>query len=487
MRKQAKFYVILGMMSLMLSGCGQKEVVYDTESTTTVENSESSSEAPANATLKGELGIGEDATWKETIQMVGGSADFKTSITVPETQNMYTVTAKEYYLTSEDKKKIAEYFMDADSIRVDKDVSVTKESLQDRINMYEQAIAEGKYPKYQMIMPMDAYEQFVYSTFDYIQVPTDQEKASYEKEISRLTGLVNEAPAAADLDELSGDYVAEAYKGKKNDVEYAISFFHDETRNRSAWSLQAVDKNHFLQIDIKDDEFTCWELGAGIEDGFVPSNNLCQLTPEEAKEQAKKLCEDLGMYHMVPVTANPAQWDNGSVKELNGYLVRLVRQIEGVPVDFTTYLDDETYLDGENAMLPYSTECVEVCLNDKGIISVFCKGILKEEQMSEPVKLLGIDEVQEVFRQELKSETKGYIEGWQTLELSYVRVKNDEDPNQFTYIPAWRLRINATQAGFAMASTRHFVWINAIDGSRIDMDANGAPTLFYAYGLGDYE
>lgn len=487
MRKHTKFYVILGLMSLMLFGCGEKEVVYDEENVTTAENSESNSEVSTNETLKDELGIGEDATWKENIQMAGGSVEFKTSITVPDTQDMYTVKAKEYYLTSEDKKKITEYFMDPDSIRVDKDAAITKETIQNSIHIYEQAIAEGKYPKFQMIMPMDAYEQFVYSTFDYIQVPTDQEKASYEKEISRLTGLVNEAPAAADLDELSGDYLAEAYRGKKNDVEYAISFFNDETRNRSAWSLQAVDKNYFLEIDIKDDEFTCWELGAGIEDGFVPSNNLCQLTPEEAKEQAKKLCEDLGMYHMMPVTANPAQWDNGSVKELNGYCVRLVRHIEGVPVDFTTYVDDETYLDGENAMLPYSRECVEVCLNDKGIISVFCKGMLQEEQMSEPVKLLDINEVQEVFRQELKSEAKGYIEGWQTLELSYVRVKNVEEPNQFTYIPAWRLRINATQAGFAMASTRHFVWINAMDGTRIDMDANGAPILFYAYGLGDYE
>ena len=489
--KRRSLFLMLGLMSLALFGCGKQEVVYNTESTTTVENGEQASEQTTETAtygnLKETLGIGEETNWKETLQMSNGSVDFKTSITVPETKDMYTVTATEYYLTSEDKKKIAEYFMDADSIRVDKDAMVTKEALQNKLHTYEQAIGEKKYPDFQMIMPMDSYEKFVATNFPYMESPTTELLASYEKEVSRLTEIMDDAPAYADLDELSADYSADAYKGKKNDVEYSIFFFGDEERNRSAWSLQAVDMNHFLEIDVTTTELTGMELGEEVAEGFVPGTNLCQLTPEEAKEQAKGLCEDLGLYHMTPVSANVVQWDNGSVKEINGYFVKLVRQIEGVAVDSTIYMEEEKCIDGENVELPYSTEIIEVCLNDKGIISVLSKGMLKQEQMSEPVKLLGFAEVQEVIRQELKSEKKGQIDGWQTLDLSYIRVESDGNENQYTYIPAWRLRINRLTEGFVLVSPRHYIWINAIDGSRIDMVEDGTVTIVNAFGMGDYE
>lgn len=477
MIKGKKLYVILGLMSVVLSGCGRQEVSYQTETVST-ETSESIHEEAANETLKDALGIGEETAWTETVEISSGKVELKTNIEVPDVKDMYALTVSKHYLTTEDKKKITEYFLDADSVRVDKDAAVTKESLQNEISAYEQAIEENKFPELKVIFPMDEYEIIVRDTYQ-SQSPTNELIAIYENEVQRLTSLVDGSPAYADLDELAADYSADAYRGKKNDVEYSVSFFADESRNRSAWLLQAVDEKSFLEMDVATDEIESFETSNG--------NNLCKLTQEDAMQQSLDICEDLGMFNMVPIATNDVKWKAGSDTEVNGYVVKLARQIEGLAVDSSVYLDIETYLDGESVKLSYSTECVEICLNDKGLISVFCKGIMNEEEMSEPVKLLEFDQVQEVFRQELKSVERGFFDGWQTMKLSYTRIASETDPDKFTYIPTWRLQINRYATEGPLLMKPHYLWINAIDGSRINMEESGTITLLNGYGLGDYE
>lgn len=477
MIKGKKLYVMLGLMSVVLSGCGKQEVSYQTETVST-ETSESIREEAVSETLKDTLGIGEETAWTESVEISSGKVELKTNIEVPDVKDMYALTVSKHYLTTEDKKKITEYFLDVDSIRVDKDAAVTKESLQNEISTYEQAINENKYPEWKVVSPMDEYEILVKDTYQ-LQSPTKELMATYENEVQRLTSLVDGAPAYADLDEVAGDYSADAYRGKKDDVEYSISFFADESRNRSAWLLQAIDEKAFLEMAVTTEEIESSETSNG--------NNLCKLTQEEAMQQSLDVCEGLGMFNMVPVATNDVKWKAGSNTEVNGYVVKLARQIEGLTVDSSIYMDIETYVDGKSVKLPYSTECVEICLNDKGLISVFCKGIMNEEEMSEPVKLLEFDQVQEVFRQELKSVERGFFDGWQTLKLSYTRIASETDPDKFTYIPTWRLQINRYATEGPLLMKPHYLWINAIDGSRINIEESGTITLLNGYGLGDYE
>lgn len=439
-----------------LVGCGQEEVVYDEEADITgqeeIANDTKEQEGTASQSLgssiREKLGVGEENVWKEDIQGANGTIKVSATFDIPDTDKLYTMEAEKYYLTTEDKKRIAEYFMDVDSIKVDKEMITTKESIQVEIQSYDESqaeyMAEGE--------ELDEVDEEII--------------AFYQKKKEELMESLDGARSLSEISEDPGDYSEDYYIGTKDGAEISLSFYADEERNRSAWQMI----NHSKDF--------------GANSFLADQINNCSMTKEEAGQRAVEFCEELGLPDMAPVIIyDLEQWKEGGGAEYNGYVVVLARGIDGVPADITLYLDDTE--NGE-MVLPYSTEQVEIALSDEGIFKVFYKGILTAGEMGEPVKLLSFEQIKEVLRKELEKEDVEADSKWEELWLTYMRVVDDSNPDTFRYIPVWKLgkyyRNNHMQD-----VPQDNIFINAMDGSRIDIKGAGRVYDRNAQSKGDYE
>ena len=436
---------ILGMMIMVaLTGCGKEEIVYDEEADTTKQ--EETVTPPSSTPLRDMLGVGEENVWKEDIAGVNGNIKVSATFDIPDTENLYSMEVNKYYLTAEDKKRIAEYFMDADTIKVDKETMPTKESIQDEIKSYEQSQAE-------YMAEEGADEEII---------------AFYQNEKKELEEALTEARSLSEISEEPGDYSEDYYIGTKDGAEITLSFYVDEERNRSAWQMI----NH--SIDFSGHNFLTDQI------------NNCSMTKEEAGQRAVEFCEELGLPAMAPVIIYDLErfLEKGGA-EYNGYVVELARGIDGVPADITLYLDDPENED-EEMVLPYSTEQVEIILSDEGILKVFYKGIMTKGDIGEPIKLLSFDQIQEVFRRELETEDMGANDKWEELWLTYMRVADKSNPDKFRYIPVWKLGVYYRNQ-YMQDVPQNNIFINAIDGTRIDLKDAGRAYYWDEQGKGDYE
>lgn len=464
-KKNAKnikfFYIFCGCLLMALTGCNRTEVVYGDE-TTGSQQAQNIHEEAVSGNLRDSLGIGEEKMWKESVELAGGPADIKVTLDVPDVSKLYTVSVSEYYLTSEDKQRIAECFMDADSLKVDKEMEFTKERIESEIRSNEEIIK-------------------AYRTLDFVD---ERKIAAYEFEIERLKTLLATAPGYNEVSEEVGGYSANHYTGTKGDVEYSIHFYADESRNRSAWFLKTENPSYFFETDSDPEAVGYYNAG------FTEQNNHCIMEKEEAEEKAIQLCEELGLPPMTVVLINDLKWftDDSEFSEYNGYVVRLARSIDGVATDTCTYFDDTLYVEDPTTKLPYSTEYVEVIINDKGILEVSCKGLLTRGELGESVKLLSYSQIQEIFREEMKILDITEPSYW-LLTLSYARMRNESNMDEYVYIPVWKLNTVSSWWGMdlRMETVGSGIWINAMDGSRIDPKEAGFAMPINGQDMGDYE
>ena len=478
-------YLILLFCTISLTGCGAKDVVYDIEKSAEdntageeTETKETKPKADSGDTLAAALGI-TDNHWKETIGSGTDAIFINADVEVPNVSAMYTLEVSEHYYTSEEQRKIAEYFLDADTIRVNKDKVITREWLQKRLDYCNDTIEflENEAERCENNgQPMEA-----------AQVSAQKKMLSNEKK--RFTDLMNAAPAVSDVSETVQDYSENYYIGSKDGVEYTLSFDVDEERNASSWTLEAVDRNGFSSEQVGQSV----NLYGGVSSYY--SDNICEMTKEEACSKAEEWCEKLGIYGMKAAAVCDLVFYSGSHKEDivsqedfdkfytdNGYSIVLVRDIKGVAVDSIEYHVD-TYLDTETTARAYDKEKVVVELNDKGLISMSYVGGLNVKEVGNAVKLLSFDQIQELYRKELKSMDTGEDRKMGYMYLGYTRVADESKPDEYCYIPVWclsrynfhrTLRYGIDESGaLSVGTLEDTIFLNAIDGSRINSDKAG--------------
>lgn len=425
-----KYFLSIMLCVISLTGCRTKDIAYNVNESADgmAENSIES----RGTMLSETLGIVNN-NWKENIGTGVNTEFVRAVVEVPEVTAMYTQEVTEHYYTPEEQKNVAEYFMDADTIRVNKEAVHTREWVQERLDYFSFA-AEP-----------DEDFLFAYYLKD-LNIMLSNEK-------KRLESLVNEAPAMDDVSDIVKDYSENYYIGSKGSMEYTLSFDMDEETNTSSWTLEAVKYKTELHK----------------APAFDLQDNIKEKDKEELCRKAEKICEELGISGMKVA---------GIVKyySINGWHILLMRNIGGVAVDSTLYNGDGIYLDTNKAEKPYDKEMVIVNLNNQGIVSMTYQGCLTAKEVGNPVKLLKYDQVLESFRKEL-GESGEKAETWKTLSLVYARVADEKEPDQYRYIPAWRLHTDGFLEGtgygddpaglFHSTPVEYTFWLNAIDGSRI--------------------
>lgn len=426
MKKRALF-IIAGLCLAALSGCGQEEVVYGEDIGS--KEQEEIQENQASETLRDLLGVGDEKRWEETIEGKMGTIKLYAEIKVPDTAKLYTMTATKNYLDKEDKKRLVEHFFDADTIKVDRDATRTKESIRKQISEIESWFEE----------PLK-----------------EEDIAYYKEEIEELNEEMVSAPNYDDIEEDPGDYSGNYYIGDKWGARYSIWFFEDSYTDSSAnvcsWNIYRKER-----------------LNA---DGQPQDSDTDKMTEELAASQAEKICEELGLSNVSVVSVlNPDVFTEDGTRKII-YDVNLARDINGVAVDSNMYYTQKSYAESGVTVPPYPQEDIFIAFDEFGMQGMAYYGSLKEGEMGDAVKLLSYSQIQEVFRRELQTMETEDSYAWTLLELSYLRVADESEPDVFCFLPVWRLGKNDDDG------TEYNIFLNAIDGSRIYPEEVGAARFF---------
>lgn len=437
--------VLILVIILTLTGCGKKTVSYKDNQSEEKESCAqhiAEEETPAGS-LKEVLNL--EDKWKETMETENGNEIIiNAKVQVPDASAMYTQELSRYYYNAQDKKRIAQYFLEPESIELNRDAIPTKEQLRQDIETWREELAAIE----QEDTPDDGYITLI------------------KNEIKRMEGLISEAPDEEDVQTKEFDYKENHYKGTKDDIEYILTFDSDETRNVSSWSLMPTAIETYNTIGA-----TGFGFGGNTVSKLVPSaiENKCSMTKEEVEEQAERICEELGLPDMEAESMVNILWINmKQEEEANGYCVSLVRTINGVATKSTTYQDDRQsiYLDTESQKQPYRQEKINIAMNDKGIVYMEYSGILSAGETKSVVKLLDFEQIKETLRKELSKKQVRLI--YNIMELGYVRVLDEKEEGIYSYIPVWKLSSGPEDYfDFSNVDPYECILLNAIDGSRI--------------------
>ena len=331
-------------------------------------------------------------------------------------------------------------------------MTVTKERIQDAIDEENRWIAE-------------------LSVLD-----VEEETIAYREQVrEKLEEQLLSAPSADDVKEEPGDYSANYYIGSKGNQKYRLVFGDDYWFTNSCY----VDNSGIFYWGIIKEEYSDEE-----EERLQSEEDSDPMTEEEACLQAIRVCGELGLSDMSVVQAHTLDPSNA----INGpgwtsYMIELVRNINGVPLNSNIYVE-RPYLEEESTIRPYEQERVRITINNLGWSEISYEGSMKVEEVGDAVKLLSYGQIQELFRKELETmemEEDDSLPIWRILELTYMRVADEGNPDLFCYIPVWRLsRQNDDWGDY---STKDNIWLNAIDGSRVYPEEVGA-ARFTGYPVG---
>ncbi|MCM1498649.1 MAG: DUF6034 family protein [Clostridium sp.] len=447
MSKNRAYLFVLFLLTALV-GCQKKEVVYEEEGAAS--RADSIMEKENGGSLTNTLGIGDEQIWEESIPLENAMIAVEAEVVVPDVSELCTLEVSQYYYTAEDKQRVAEYFLD--SIKVNREKVQTKESIS---------------------RDMQTGDALLEQAADDVS-PDESYMAAVQREQKRLENLLGNAPDASSVTEDVDGYEQDNYLGTRNGIPYSLDFNICQEKNTSSWELRAQEGDSFITEGEK------WQGFIQFANETMPvaevKENLCD--KEKAVGQATKIVEELG-FNLCVAEIYDVYWgleDNRT--ECNGYQIVMARQIGGVAVDNVSYTrsyNENTYLDAETMKQAYDKENIIITLNDKGIYSVECYGILSEGELSGPVRLLGYDQIKEIFRQELNKFKTGVVDiTFRGLELTYIRISNPERRDTYMYIPAWRLAQWGVDNRYATALVSSDIWINALDGNRIDLEEEGA-------------
>lgn len=441
-----RIVLVASCLALLFIGCDKEEVIYDMDNSSKenhLNEVDTTEVQKIDGNLAKQLGV-TDTVWKETISTGEEDIYVNATITIPEVSDMYTLEVSEHYYTPEEKKKLVEYFMGTDSVKVNVDKVPTKEWARKRIELCDNVV-RSEYPADQ-----GSYAQ------------------SYLNEKKRLESIMSNLPAKEDVSDMITDYSENHYICNKDGVEYTLSFDVNKEENRSSWTMSAVDENDFSDRGL----YPVYDT-SGLD------NNLSKMTKEEACEKAEVICKDIGLEDMKAISAYDlliqsmvVTSDSMENSRCDGYYIVLTRGIEGIAVNCTRYYGEDMYLDTEGMKNGYAPEKVIIAINDNGLLEMTYEGCFTREAMGSPVKLLEYEQIQNIIRSELEH-SEAQSNTWRGLSLEYIRVWNEAKSDQYTYIPAWCFSVDAPYEQWDSNPASYTIWVNAIDGSRIDLKEEG--------------
>lgn len=461
---------ILCIVMNLITGCKENTVDYDVDGVT--ENAQEE----RNGGKRGLKQFANAPAWKKELTAEIGkkgttvTLQIDADISVPEAEQMAVLEVKEPELDAAYKEKIAERIFGSEEIYYNDIFHLPQEALEERY----------------------AYLKEHSSVFR----STDD----WEEALAACEDAMETAEEAKDTYTPVDGFTGNEYLGMRDGIQYELNFV-ERTNERDYYqivrrrikeiSLVPKDIRQVCPQELRQSEDVYCKPGA-----FQISDNQCSISEEEAKEKAQDFVDTLNLDYPVCVYVRPLLWCEGynsitqrviEMKDyqdqvVNGYVFYYDLGIEDV--SFVDLGAEESYLSLYNKKKDteetrYSMEArMEIYVTDAGVIQMNAHNPLEITGISRDVELLSLDTVLDILEEQLteragrfrfnisRSGEKIRMNG---IDLIYFRIRDEENPGAYSYVPAWRLASVERDEEKHTVECLETVLINAIDGSEIDL------------------
>jgi len=476
LRKETAWLVVGTLMvSMMLAGCGKKNVDYDIDG---------SSGNKDSGTVSAGYGIPESC--HQTID--SADSELKTiEIAADQIQTFDTSgTIREYVKkrkrTPEYKEKVVNAVFDRD-IQLSGEKAKTKADIENELDAAKQEYEDAK-----------ARKENGEAIFE----------EQYTDEIKRLEKML---AAASDDGASLIDYSADLYKGIRNDIEFELGFPCAEypmahfkmtqslIQYRPQNGASEVDMIRLPMMSVEEYKEQSAAMKTGTwsseengkdetteeETEAVVHDNKCIYSVDEAKMIADDFLSDLGISDVQVKGVSDLMWayydDSGNpagVSEWDGYIFLYGRAAGTQPVADYAYYDTD-YLSGEDDAieLDLPSESHTIYVDGNGVINASWKDYLEPTGQTESVTMLSFDEMIQKAEKAIPEFYKKYKTGYREvifdhLELGYC-LRQTENQDTYCFVPAWIFsRQEEADNDHDDPYTSQLVIVDAVTGEIID-------------------
>lgn len=452
-----KVAVIIALAMISLTGCGKEEKIdYSIEGISEEEQAQSVGKKAVSQ-------FADEASWSDSWTIEGSERTptieilVDAEITVPDTEEMCVVEVTVPEFDEEFKERLIQVLYEGGDVYYNDIEHLPKKEL-------EEIYADYK----------ERYEN----------AGTEAEREIIKVSLEKYEKLLENA---GDTYTLADSYEPGGYIGERNGMTYEL--WVSKSYGEPGWdidaqwiSFYALNAEEYCPDEYEDYNHYMAHPYMACDRYTKVGENACDISREDAEEQARDLLEELGLEYPVLAYTKPLIWGDETLNSsniydwpANGYVFTFEYGLQdvsfpGFGVNYYFYHDSEI-VEGEEE--PYSMNAsAMVYVTDKGVINLHVYSPVETVSISESVDLLPLDTVKDIVKNESPKafEARGSAFSGITythMELIYFRVRDKENLGQYSYVPAWRLSKQEGEAVQNNWNILHPVIINAIDGSFI--------------------
>jgi hypothetical protein len=326
-------------------------------------------------------------------------------------------------------------------------------------------------------------------------------KGEIAQEIIRVKGETQSSGLKADDNYIK--HLEDLYKDAPENVELVPvqPFWKETSKGVKALSLMTQgdgDERAFLYGRTSESEKCYLEYKTNTERYWIIETkknkpNGISISSQEAEEFALEIMEQFGFDDVQIVSKNIGSLilkDPTNLSEdKQCYIFFLSRTIHGIPFNYASRAGGDFMTDEKPYAPPVNQEIIEVHISDKGVVYFRWESPYEiTENLSNNVKLIDLDKIEEIFINQMKMEGQGRNEWYgmngiikdlicvERIELGTMVTIDKDNPDEFLCIPVWDFFVTTEQTysdnrvttGEGDESNYSIITINAINGSIIN-------------------
>ena len=460
MKKKKFIYAVIGsILILSLLACGDKKVDYGI-------NGGSDDAADAGG-ISGQLDVPDscDVTFDTGESKLSSITLKDDDIEVPDADRVYKVgfdAVKTPCSDADLKTIISKLFDETSEVRWQSDdAAESREILDNGIEMYkseiEKALANGD-PGYAELLEVELvkYEEERKNMSD--ELPLATEYKLNEHYVAEKDGIQRIFMAASDAEDGGG---------------YNNYYF--------TYGMTPEGEDKALVSEVPGTEST-YEINVVGEDTY-DGDEKNPITEDEGLSSAMKLLDNLGISGFACTGTEEAvrAWTGGTygedvIKKPDGYRFQFGRKIDGIDVVYSTDIDTVDSIDTDNLTYKGGVDKAVISVDKFGVVSSTVYVYADEDTFDkEEVKLLSWDEMIKAAGESIAKYYKNHPTNYGTVEFNDVELAYvpcaDESGNKY-FVPTWIFSQNEYNEDYRCDMPLQRVYINAVDGSYIDIVDN---------------
>lgn len=433
----AAMTIVEAIVIISLTGCSGKKVDYGNES-----ESKETKNMSALADIKA------DSDWKENFTIQTGNGEktvyINANIVVPDFDNMSVVEVENVKIDADYKKRFLDLYFGGNEYYYHDPDHYTVDELNEVIEDWQKT-------------QDDTHSEWL-----------EQQLAEYR---DKLETAKTTYTVAKDLEN------CEVFAGYKGDVFCEVEFEAHKV-HAYAWYQSGTDYGPPSLRNEDYDTITQTFQDDDPKDKADETSNEGSKSAASAKKEAGNFLSKLGMQDLVErgececgwIGFNNSEEGNDYQTATWGYIYSYATGIDGIT--FKDGLDRDTYLsvyetndsDTDDVTLPDSTL---LTVTDDGIIDVQLEYPVNVTQIYKDVELISLKNIEQIIKAEITENPDKYdtTSSFNKLQLGYLKIRSDSEPGKYSYVPAWALSRMVDYS-----SERNAIFVNAIDGTIIDLE-----------------